>query len=764
MGRLQPDPVQLIARAARTPGNALRTVLASCAVRAARLAFIVVLLAARPAGAIPYEAFIDIDDQADLDDLLAAQDITQDTYDELLELLESGVDLNTADRAQLYGLPNLTYDDVDKIIAFRSLQKGGIREPSDLVAAGALSQEKLLAISPFLVVRPPGDDPLNVHGWVRLMTRFTIHDGLAPPGVLRSRLTAMKHLQAGIAITGTRLVIGDPVYDPNRDALIAENKRYRAHVPKAFVKWEDDRFSVIGGSYRAGFAQRLIFDNARQYSPNGLYADDDVFYTADLTSECKESAGELAVSPCDGDRGAHYVTPDFISRSGLFGLGAGAKHLELGTGWLQAYGWASAEARAIYQYELFVPSKDCPDPHDDTNPACAAPTVFVRPDDAPLLTPTSRYAFATLPNVFGEKLVGGNVSYFADRRNSIGATAYGATETSLVKGLALDFQEWSRLPTGRTFGAAGANFSFGRGWLDVFGEAGVSFDKTPDAKGPASGGGGPAGILRITATKKREELEAVFRYYSIDYANPFARPISAPDEFDGQRARDELGGRLRYVNTGKRFTLRALLDLWVPPSTMRADSPAGHTQPKVDTYVRGDVRTTDELRLGLWLRYQDKDLNAGGHAQCFEVATDTSTTGEPIPCSGRQLTTIATGHYQIDPTLGVTVMLEHQLLDDKTLSPTAFRQDLAAWAIALWHPDRAIRIRGRVRYLDTAIEDDTYLERSISGVVDAAFQLRGRDTLRLRVDAKAWLDARESTMVRVPNPELQLWLSYEARL
>ena len=33
---------------------------------------------------------------------------------------------------------------------------------------------------------------------------------------------------------------------------------------------------------------------------------------------------------------------------------------------------------------------------------------------------------------------------------------YGATETSLVDGVALDFQEWSRYPTGRTFGAAGA--------------------------------------------------------------------------------------------------------------------------------------------------------------------------------------------------------------------------------------------------------------------------------------------------------------------
>jgi len=739
-------------------------VLTSQAVRAALVALLLVVVATRPAAAIPYETFIDIEDQSDLDDLLAAQDITQDTYDELLDLLQTGIDLNTADRAHLYSLPNLTYDDVDQILAYRSLNKGVIRDPAELASSGTLSQEKLLAISAFLIVRPPGENPFNLHGWIRGQTRYTIKDKLAPPVALRSRMTALKHLQAGIAFTTTRLKVGDAVYDPNRDALIAERRSYQFHLPKVFVKWEDDHYDVIGGSFRAGFAQRLIFDNSRGYSPNGFTSDDELFYSVDLDSDCRESAGELATSPCTGAKGSRYTTPDFAWRDGLFGVGAGAKKLELGTGWLQAYAWASASQRSIYQYELYVKSDACPDPHDDSNPACAAPSVFVRPDGS-LLSPTSKFAFVTLPNVFAEKLVGGNVTYFADRRNSVGATAYGATETNLISGIDLDFQEWSRIPTGKTFGAAGGNFSFGRGWLDVFGEAGVSFDKSPaQVMGPAQGGGGPAAILRMTATKKKEELEAVFRYYSIGYANPFARPISQPDEFDGQRARDEIGGRLRYIRSDKKFTLRALLDLWVPPSSLRDDSPAGHAQPKLDTYVRGDVRTTDEVRLGLWLRYQDKDLEEGGHDQCFEVSTETSPTGDPIPCSGRQLTTIARVYYQPDKKTSLTFMLEHQLLDDRSLSKTSFRQDLAGWAIAMYHPTNDLRVRARMRYLDEAIEDNTYLERSLSGLVDASLRVRERDQVRLRLDTKFWLDDRMSTNDRVPNPELQVWLSYEARL
>ena len=73
------------------------------------------------------------------------------------------------------------------------------------------------------------------------------------------------------------------------------------------------------------------------------------------------------------------------------------------------------------------------------------------------MSPSGRFAFVTLPDVFAEKLVGGNVTYFADRRNSVGATAYGATETNLISGIDLDLQEWSRIPTGKTFGAAGGN-------------------------------------------------------------------------------------------------------------------------------------------------------------------------------------------------------------------------------------------------------------------------------------------------------------------
>lgn len=738
------------------------------AVRAATYALLAAAAAARPAAATPYETFIDIDDQADLEDLLAAGDISQDTHDELLDLLEVGVDLSTADRARLYALPNLTYDDVDRIIAYRDRQNGVIRDPAALVAAGALSPEKLLAIAAFLV-RSRDDGGLGIRGWVQGRTRFAVRDRLLPPLALRGRFSAPRHLQAGFAGLFTRRELGAPVYDPNRGALIADRPGYGAALPKAFLKYEDGEVAAIAGTFRAGFGQRLVFDNTTHYTPNGLYLDDELHHDQELERECRESAGELATSPCAGPAGARYVTPDFRYRQGLLGVGAGWKKLSLGGGWLQAYAWASSARRSIYQYEL-VDRARCPDPHDDGDAACAAPQVFVRPD-GPILTPTSRFSFETLPRVFDERLAGANVTYFADRRNSVGVTAYGAALASLVEGIELDTQEWSRLPTGRRYGAIGASFSVGKGWLDVFGEAALSYDRLPDLEGsPQEGGGGPAALLRVTATRKKQELEATLRYYGIDFANPYARPISQADEFDGQRARDEVGVRLRYYNTDRRLTVRTQLDLWVPVSSLGEDSVLGRSQPKLDGYARADVRTTDRLRLGLRVGYQDKDLRASGHAQCFEVPTEEDERGEPIPCGGRQLTMNASAQLDLDRTLSVTARGQHRLVDDGQLTSAAFedrfRQDVAGWLIALWRPDPKLRVRGRARYLHEAVNDgvDDYLERSLAALVDVALGMRARDVLRARVDVKLWLDERASTLDRTPNPELQLWLSYEARL
>ncbi len=748
-------------------------------VRVAISSLLALVCATTVAHATPYETFVDVDNEGDLQDLLAAGTITDETYSELLELLSRGVDLTNGDRNELYTLPNLTYEDVDAILAYRNLNRGRIRDPGELVAAGALSEEKLLAIAAFLIVRQPGESPLAATGWVRAMVRAAPHDfnpyepqdPFLPPLGLRARVRALQHLTAGVAITTTRLQIGDPVYDPTRDALIAEQRSYQVHAPKAYIKYEDGNVAAVAGSYRIGFGQRLVFDNSSAYSPNGIYNDDQLFFSGDLATACKESAGELTTSPCLGPKRYEYITPDFQWRDGLFGAAIGAKRIELATGWLQGFAFGSASRRSIYQYEIVDRGK-CTDPHDDEadGGVCAAPNVYVERDN-PLET-TSRHSYATLPNVFQERLVGGNITYFADRRNSVGITGYGAQTVDLLDGIDLDFQEWSRYPFGKKFGAAGANFAYGRGWLDIFGEAAVSFDAMGEqdpALTSARGGGGPAAILRATATRKREELEVVLRYLSTDFLNPYGRPIAQSDEFEGQRARDEAGGRVRYIRTDKELQIRALVDMWVNPSAepiIGKDGRVIKAGPKIDTYVRVNVKTSPVLWLGLWERFQDKNVTASGHDQCFELSNENDESGEPIPCGGMQLSTIARATYEPDKKVSATLQLQHQLLDDNTQMELEkkFRQDFAVWAVGYFRPNPDVRIRARLRYLDEAIHDNTYLERSVAGLVDVAMRARERDTVRIRIDGKKWLDKRDTTLLRVPDPELSIWLFYEARL
>lgn len=739
-------------------------------VRTAISSLLVLACAASIAHATPYETFVDVDNEGDLLDLLAAGTITEDTYNELLDLLTRGVDISRADRNELYTLPNLTYEDVDAILAYRKLNKGRIKDPAELVTSGALSEDKLLAIASFIITREQADKPFAANGWIRVMTRANPHDfnpyspqdPLLPPLGLRTRFTALRYVTAGAALTTTRLDIGNPVYDPARGALVADQRSYQFRAPKAYLKYENDHLAVIGGSYRIGFGQRLTFDNSSAYSPNGVYIDDQLFYSADLNRACRESQGELISSPCTGIRSAEYVTPDFAWRDGLFGIAAGAKKIELPTGHMQLYGFGSVARKSIYQYEL-VDRNKCNDPHDDdaSGGVCAAPDVFVKPEGS-LLDATSRHSFATLPNVFQERLAGGNLTYFADRRNSVGITGYGAQHINLVGGVDLDYQEWSRFPTGKKFGAVGANFSFGRDWLDLFGEATVSIDAMPEqdpSLTPAKGGGGPAAILRMTATRKKEELEVVARYFSTDYLNPYGRPIAQNDQFEGQRARDEAGGRVRYIRTSKEMQIRALADVWTNPSD--PDKPV-----KIDTYARVNVKTTPVLWLGLWERFQDKNLKLTGHDQCFEISNELDETGETIPCAGMQLSTIVRAQYEPNNRMSATLQVEHQLLDDNTQMELVnkFRQDLAIWAVGYYRPGPQTRARVRVRFLDEAIHDNTYQERSIAGLVDVTQRVRERDSVRVRIDTKFWLDKRDSTLDRVPNPELSLWLFYEAKL
>jgi len=691
-----------------------------------------------------YGLYLEVESEEDLLDLLASQEIDEQDYETLRELLEDGVDLNTATRDEIYALPNLTYADADAILAYRQ-EAGTILDPLALSGAGVLSADKLAAIAPFLWVREPDPALFQTKGRFRYMTTMVFGDTEVPSMVLSGRVSTLKNLDVGVVGVLTRNRLSDVVYDPNRDALSAETPAPEVHLPKFYLQWETRNWHLAAGTYRIGFGQRLTFDNTTWYTPNGIRVDDTMLYNQDLTRACKESDAETGESPCVGDAARQYQSPDYRWTDRLRGAAVGLKSAEIGTGWLQAYAFFSYQTRSIYQYEIYDRGR-CEDPTDDSDPDCAAPWVYRRQDD--LLAPTTRFSYHTLPDMFNELLGGGNLAYFFDRRTHVGITGYGADISWLAQGLDLDFQEWSRLPYGGPFGAVGLDAAWGTGLFDLFVEMAHTFDNQPE-------GGGFGAILRSTFTWKKHEVEGVARYYGSDFANPYARPVSAADEYDGLRARDEAGVRFRYTGKVNDLQLRSTLDFW----TQLTD-----TAPKMMGTVRADYELESWLIPGVWVWFSDRDLAEGGHlGQCYEVSFE-NIEGEPVPCAGEKFQ--LGGQVRLIPTrdLTVTAKYQHRWLDDgRDDFDNGFRQDMAAWLVVMYKPIEGLRLRARMRYLFEAVSLDDYLEESLWFYLEAAWWYKRDFRIKLRYEMFSWLDDRASSADRDPNPAHWLRLELEYR-
>tara|TARA_R110002096_G_scaffold435826_2_gene663582 strand:+ start:116391 stop:118550 length:2160 start_codon:yes stop_codon:yes gene_type:complete len=689
-----------------------------------------------------YEVFVDVNTEEDLYDLQVAGVIDETTFETLVVLIQRGVDLNTASRKILYTLPNLTYAEVDAILSYRD-EVGRIDDPATLVTQGILRADKLSAIAAFLLVGDGPRDDLPVSGKVRLQSAYSLEDTGFPASALQARAQGPHNVSFGLVALNTRLQVGPVRYDPIREALTTEAPSDTVRLRKLFVHWESENASAVAGTYRIGFGQRLTFDNTDQTDPDGFYGDSDVFRSPNLTRDCKESQGELSSAPCPFSEGYTYVTPDFRSRDSLTGVAAALRNIELGKGTLELHGFASYQPRSIYQYELYNPAV-CEDPRSE-DPSCSAPDVYRTNADP--LAPSSEYSFQTLPNMYAEKIAGANATYVFDRRAHIGVTGYGAQIDWLTEGFELDFQEWSGLPYGGDFGAIGVNAAKGVGNTDVLAEVSRSFDGMP-------GGGGIGALVRAITAWEKNEVETSFRYYDENFANPHARPIAAADEFDGLRARDEIGGRVQYTGQfDKRFRLRTRLDYWHSPS---------ESVNEVQAFVRGDVELSDQLQWGLWMQYQDKNLARSGRDQCY-IGDDPDEIGPngPESCAGQRMQATGRLRYTPNKTTWFDLQYQHELQDEERYEEK-YRQDLSVVAIATTKPHPLFRLRARSRFLFEDISDKGYLEQSWWSYADVSYRLRKSDQLRFRYDVLVYLDDRDSTSSRSPNPEHWLRLDYTA--
>lgn len=675
-------------------------------------------LAPRTAAAVQYEVFIDVKTEEDLYDLLVTAQISESSFNALLLLHQTRVDLNRASRERLYLLPNLDYRQVDRILAYRE-KVGAIHALEDLVAAGVLEPELASALHAFVIVPPQEAPRSRTSGFVRIQGRWTgRYDRLPPAAAAQARVGTLRNLDIGAAAVLTRNRLRRVRWDPRRHALSAEPEHVRLEVPKLYGAWIADKWEIIAGTYRIGFGQRLTFDVTDQITPNGFFGDYELRRNSELGLRCRRAAGELPESPCPAGRVAR-VTPDYEWTNRLAGLAVGLKDLPVGQGWLQLYAWGSYQVHRARQIEV-VDAGACDDPRRDEDPACRAPPVYVHTGDPN--APASTATFASLPAMYAEGLAGANASYFWNERTHVGLTGYGSVPKWLVRGVGLGFQEIARKPFGGAFGAVGVDVAFGFGLQDFFAEVARSFD------GQVGGGGGYGAIARSVTTLPLAELDVSVRYYGSDYVNPYARPVSTPDELDGLQARDEAGLRLRAtIRLRRRVGLRVIADGWRRLSSGRWNGLL---------FARADFQIASSWSWALWTEYRNS--------------------------KGQRVLLATRLAYQPVPRLTLSGQFQNRWLDAKRDSHR-LQQDIAAILHITARPIDVLRIRIRVRYDFEDIQDNNRLPQSLWAYLDAALTVRERDTLRMRYDVRVFLDRRESTLTRAPNPEHWLWLEYVFR-
>ncbi|MFW2389915.1 MAG: hypothetical protein ACN4G0_16370 [Polyangiales bacterium] len=663
-----------------------------------------------------YEIFIDIEAEEDLYDLLATEQISEASFDALLLLHQTRVDINRAGRQELYLLPNLSYSEVDVVLAYRDAA-GVIADLDELAQAGVLGAKLANSIRAFVLVRDPNPASHETSGMLRVQSRWTgRNDRLPPASAVQARVAAIGNLDVAFAGVLTRNRLRRVRWDSSRSALSVSAESVRFEVPKVYAEWEDEDWEIVVGTYRIGFGQRLTFDVTGQVSPNGSFGDYELRRDNELERRCRRAVGELPASPCPGLREVR-VTPDFDWTNRLSGAALGLKRLTLGRGWLQGYAWGSYQIHRASSIEL-VDATACDDPRRNGDPACAAPTVYVRSRDPS--RPSSEASIATLPIMYAEGLAGANLSYFWNRRSHVGVTGYGSAPRWLVRGTTLGFQEFAQKPFGGPFGALGLDAAFGFRSQDFFVELARSFDTEKR-------NGGYAAVVRSVRALGSSEIDLSLRYYGADYANPYARPISAPDELGGLRARDETGIRLRATaSLNRNVGLRAILDGWRALSSGQLNALL---------FTRVEWRATPSVRWASWVEYRN---------------------------TGAQRVTLAT-RLMFQPLRAVALSGQLQYRWGGRLGSDRLQQDLAAIVDLTTRPIELLRLRVRVRYDFDDVWNNHRLPQTLWFYSDTSITVRERDLLRCRYDFRVFLDERESTLARDPNPEHWLWVEYVFR-
>jgi hypothetical protein len=462
--------------------------------------------------------------------------LSADEFDTLIELLNNPIDVNRANRQELYDLPYVTMKLARSIVLGR--RKGPYKSLSDMAErVEGLDRSVLEQIQPFATagIRERSEfdkeklsgkarirsgmyfekiDPVEDDHPNRTHTPQQIGYPYRPATQASVDATYDRTYSAGVVMLSNADIQGVE-YNPGSRDLYATYGQV-VELGRVYSSIEKDRWEAIVGSYTAGFGLGLTFDRTSRTQPNGWYKD-------------------LSVT-------ADEFYRRFRLTRGLFG-GAATVQNDVGSWEMESTVFASMDKYDLYQYDMGMTGGELV---DWTEVETASPRIYID---------GQRVGWMSVPNAYRESLAGFNTTFSDGERSSVGLTSYvGTQDRTTIPGMTNPNEYVIRggypLMTD-TYGAVGINGSWGAGLVDFFGEYAHSF----------TGGGGV--LFKSIINPLGGEVELSVRHYGTNFDNPHARGTAAADQYQGMRDRDEQGIRAKgYYDITEQVRFTGDVDLW----------------------------------------------------------------------------------------------------------------------------------------------------------------------------------------------------------
>ncbi len=537
-----------------------------------------------PACAFEYPDPIVVDDEDGVHQAYENGLLTEFERDRLIDLLRERVDLNRADRDELYELPGMTYVWADRILKHRK-KHGDFARPEDVLEVPDFPDEVWEQMAAFVDAGKGWGWLKNVRGRLRLrgnaIDTYNAGDAAGvevnsddplPAFVQQADFTLVDDYSLGWTLLleeHLAPVRFEPWQGSQPGYFVSDGPTYVPGLSnfKAYGTGRWGKFDVIAGHYRAGFGQGLTFDTTGKIQPWGWQRDQTVY----------ESYNGVGFSLSKGQRGAAVT----------------ARGLEVGDDLaLDVAAFISYSDDSAYQYDFGHFEADAG--HPDEPPEFSSYAVYQgSPDDA------NKLSYQTLPRVYHEMLGGGALRLQWGERHHVGVAGYGS-RVMWRHGDDFAFSESAPFPEDRqTWGVFGAHFGTGHGLWSMFGEAALTDELAP------------ALYARSLFEFDRVDLDLSAREYASGFDNPHSRGKADEDEHLGNRDRDERGARvLVTAKLPGKVRLSGALDVWQRPSLGLWNG---------EVYARVGWTPWRWLGLAAWLTLKDKDLTSGGRDESYDT-------------------------------------------------------------------------------------------------------------------------------------------------